>query len=88
MEHGRGGHLGRPDRAAAAGRLGGGFHGAWHGAALPLATPDNSFTVVFTPAGAIRAVTSTADAGIARVTLRPGAQSAFQAACRALAAAH
>ncbi len=64
------------------------FHGAWHGAALPLATPDNSFTEVFTPAGAIRTVTSTADAGVARVTLRPGPKAAFQAACRALAATH
>lgn len=64
------------------------FHGAWHGAALPLATPDNSFTEVFTPAGAIRTVTSSADAGVARVTLRPGPQAAFQSACRALAATH
>jgi len=64
------------------------FHGSWHGAALPLATPDNSFTEVFTPAGAIRTVTSTADAGVARVTLRPGSQAAFQHACQALASGH
>ena len=64
------------------------FHGAWHGPALRLATPDNSFTEVFTPAGAIRTTTSTADAGVARVTLRAGSQAAFQSACQALAGMH
>ncbi len=62
------------------------FHGFWHGPALALASPDNSFTEVFTPRGAIRHVTSTADAGGATVTLRYGSSDAFTSACRALAA--
>jgi hypothetical protein len=61
------------------------LHGAWQGPALVLASPDNSFTEVFTPRGAIRSVTSTADAGTARTTIRYGTEGAFNAACRALA---
>jgi hypothetical protein len=38
--------------------------------ALELSAPDNSFIQVFTPSGEIRHVTSTADAGTARVTLQ------------------
>jgi hypothetical protein len=62
------------------------WHGAWRGPALELASPDNSFTEVFTPKGAIRHTTSTADAGTARVTLRYGAREEFDAACGALRA--
>jgi hypothetical protein len=62
------------------------FKGKWHGPVLPLADTDNSFTEVFTPAGAIRHVTSTADAGTAAGTLRYGSGGAFAAACHALAA--
>lgn len=63
------------------------FKGRWHGPLLPLSSPDNSFTEVFTRAGAIRHVTSTADAGTAELTLRNGTSDAFKQACRALAAA-
>jgi hypothetical protein len=62
------------------------LHGAWHGPALELSSPDNSWTEVFTPAGVIRSVTSTADAGTATTTIRYGTQGDFQAACRRLAA--
>jgi hypothetical protein len=62
------------------------FKGKWAGPELPLADTDNSFTEVFTRRGAIRRVTSTADAGIARATLRNASSSAFDSACRALAA--
>jgi hypothetical protein len=62
------------------------LHGAWHGPVLQLASPDNSWTEVFTAAGAIRSVTSTADAGTATTTIRYGAEGDFQAACRRLAA--
>ena len=58
------------------------LHGAWHGPALQLSSPDNSFTEVFTPRGAIRTVTSTADAGTAQTTIRYGADSDFTAACQ------
>jgi len=61
------------------------FHGTWRGAVLPIADTDNSFTEVFTPAGAIRTTTSTKDAGTARGTLRPGSAASFGQACRALA---
>ena len=60
------------------------LHGSWHGPALELATPDNSFTEAFTPRGEIRRVTSTADAGTARVVLQYGSRADFDAACRAL----
>lgn len=59
--------------------------GTWHGPDLVLTDHDNSFTEAFTPAGAIRSVTSTADAGTAAVTLRYGSSAAFDRACRALA---
>jgi hypothetical protein len=62
------------------------LHGAWHGPALELSSPDNSWTEVFTPAGAIRSVTSTADAGTATTTIAYGDQAAFQVACQRLAA--
>jgi hypothetical protein len=69
-------------------RLPGGWdvalHGVWHGPELELASPDNSFTEVFTPRGEIRHVTSTADAGTARVTLHYGTHDEFAAACRGL----
>jgi hypothetical protein len=61
------------------------FHGTWHGPELPLADTDNSFTEVFTPAGAIRTTTSSKDAGTARGTLRAGSADAFSQACRDLA---
>ena len=61
------------------------FHGVWHGAELPIADTDKSFSAVFTPAGAIRATTSTAGAGTTRVTLRSGSVDSFNQACRALA---
>ena len=61
------------------------FHGVWHGAVLPIADTDNSFSEVFTPSGAIRTTTSTADAGTARGTLRYGSVTSFDRACRALA---
>lgn len=61
------------------------FSGRWHGPDLVLADHDNSFTEAFTPRGAIRAITSTADAGTAAVTLRYGSSAAFGRACRALA---
>jgi hypothetical protein len=60
------------------------FHGAWRGPELELSSPDNSFTEVFTPRGEIRKVTSTADAGTARVTLRYGSEAEFAAACSTL----
>jgi hypothetical protein len=60
------------------------FHGAWDGPALSLESPDNSFAEVFTPAGAIRRVTSSADRGTARATLRFGTEGAFALACRSL----
>jgi hypothetical protein len=63
------------------------LHGIWHGPALTLSSPDNSFTEVFTPRGAIRTTTSTADAGTAAVTLRYGVTSGFTTACQALAKA-
>ena len=61
------------------------FHGTWHGAELPVANTDNSFTEVFTPSGAIRTTTSTKDAGTARATLRAGSADSFDRACRTLA---
>jgi hypothetical protein len=64
------------------------FKGVWHGSRLPLATPDNSFTEVFTPGGQVRHTTSTADAGVARVTLRSGGTDQFNRACAALARQH
>jgi hypothetical protein len=60
------------------------LHGSWRGPALELSSPDNSFTEVFTPRGTIRHVTSTADAGTARVTLQYGSHEDFAAACRVL----
>jgi len=60
------------------------LHGFWHGDSVAMFSPDNSFTEVFTPKGAIRRVTSTADGGTARVTLRPGGSAAFSSACAAL----
>ncbi len=62
------------------------FRGEWNRSVLPLADTDNSFTELFTPAGRIRHVTSTADVGTAHVTLRYGSSNAFERACRALAA--
>jgi hypothetical protein len=62
------------------------WHGVWNGPALELANPDNSFTEVFTAKGAIRHVTSTADAGTAKVTLQYGTRDDFDAACRSLRA--
>ena len=63
------------------------WHGVWNGPALELASPDNSFTEVFTPKGAIRHVTSTADAGTAHVTLQYGTRDEFEAACHSIRAA-
>jgi hypothetical protein len=62
------------------------FHGTWQGPNLPIADTGNSFTEIFTPAGAIRTVMSSADAGTARGVLRYGSVAAFDRACRALAA--
>jgi len=62
------------------------LHGAWHGPALQLSSPDNSWTEVFTKAGVIRSVTSTADAGTATTTIRYGTEADFQSACQRLAA--
>jgi hypothetical protein len=62
------------------------FHGIWDGPALSLESSDNSFTEVFTPAGAIRRATSSADHGTARTTLRFGAEADFTLACRSLIA--
>ena len=61
------------------------FHGTWRGAALPIADTDNSFSEVFTPAGAIRTANSTANAGTAHGTLRYGSAASFARACRVLA---
>jgi hypothetical protein len=60
------------------------LHGIWRGPVLELSSPDNSFTEAITPRGEIRRVTSTADAGTARVTLQYGSHDAFLAACRGL----
>jgi hypothetical protein len=60
------------------------WHGIWHGPALELTSPDNSFTEAFTPRGEIRRVVSTADAGTARVVLQYASHAEFDAACRAL----
>jgi hypothetical protein len=60
------------------------LRGRWHGPALELSAPDNSFTQAFTPSGEIRHVTSTADAGTARVTLQYGSHDAFATACQAI----
>ena len=62
------------------------FHGMWHGPVLVLASPEVSFTEVFTPRGAIRTTTSTADAGRATVTLHYGSAADFARACHVLAA--
>ena len=62
------------------------FHGTWDGPVLHMQSPDNSFTEKFTPAGRIRHVTSTADAGTADLTLQSGSSDDFAQACRALAA--
>ena len=61
------------------------FQGVWHGAVLPIADTGNSFSEVFTPAGAIRTTTSTAGAGATRGTLRAGSAASFNQACLALA---
>jgi len=60
------------------------LHGKWRGPALELTSDDNSFTQVFTPSGEIRRITSTADAGTARVILQYGSRDAFAAVCQAL----
>jgi hypothetical protein len=60
------------------------FHGFWKGPALELESPDNSFTEIFTKRGEIRHITSTADAGTAKVTLNYGTEAEFAAACRDL----
>ena len=60
------------------------FHGTWRGSALPVAA-GNSFTKIFTPAGAIRTTASTADAGTAHGELRYGSPAAFDQACNKLA---
>jgi hypothetical protein len=89
VEHRRGEDIHRSDRRLAegpAGRLGDGLLGAWHGPELTVADRDNSFTEVFTPRGALRATTSTADRGTATVTLRHGSAGDFAARCRILAA--
>jgi hypothetical protein len=62
------------------------FHGVWKGAMLPLAS--DSFTEVFTSAGAIRKAPSAADAGTALVVLRNGSQTSFDQACNALTTSH
>jgi hypothetical protein len=62
------------------------WRGIWRGARLVAANPDNSFTEVLTPHGAIRRATSTADAGHASVTLRYGSSADFSRACHALSA--
>ena len=61
------------------------FHGVWHGAVLPIADTDHSFSEVFTPTGAIRTTTSTANAGTTHATLRYGSAASFDHACRVLA---
>ncbi|MBS2961480.1 hypothetical protein KGA66_00380 [Actinocrinis puniceicyclus] len=60
------------------------FGGTWQGPNLVVEDTDNSFTEPFTPDGAIRTTTSTADAGTAAVTLRSGSADDFARACRAL----
>jgi hypothetical protein len=62
------------------------LHGAWHGPALELHSPDNSWTEVFTAAGAIRPDISTANMGTATTTIRYGSENDFQSACQRLAA--
>ena len=62
------------------------FHGTWKGPVLPLAS--NSFTKIFTPAGAIRKTPSAANSGTALVTLRNGSQTSFDQACNTLAGGH
>jgi hypothetical protein len=88
VEHGWRPDFGEPDRWHTA-HLGAGwvvaFSGRWHGPDLVLTDHDNSFTEAFTPRGAIRTITSTADAGTAAVTLRYGSGAVFDRACRALA---
>ena len=64
------------------------FGGTWQGPNLVVKDSDNSFTEPFTPDGAIRTTTSTADAGSATVTLHSGSANDFSAACRALSAKH
>ena len=61
------------------------FHGVWHGAVLPIADTDNSFSEAFTPSGAIRTATSSAGARTTHGTLRYGSVTSFDRACRALA---
>lgn len=62
------------------------LHGAWHGPALELHSPDNSWTEAFTPAGTIRPDISTANMGTATTTIRYGSENDFQSACQRLAA--
>jgi hypothetical protein len=59
--------------------------GRWHGPVLRVASTDDAFTEVFTPRGAIRTVTSTADDGTAQARLQFGSVARFEAACRRLA---
>jgi hypothetical protein len=61
------------------------FEGRWDGPVLRVSNTDDAFTQVFTPRGAIRTVTSTADNGSARVSLQYGSVSQYEAACRRLA---
>jgi len=61
------------------------LHGQWHGPALELSSPDNSWTEVFTPQGAVRSATSSADAGTATTTITYGTEAAFKSACSTLA---
>jgi hypothetical protein len=61
------------------------FQGRWHGPVLRVANSDDAFTQVFTPRGAIRSVTSTADSGHAAGALRFGSQAGLDVACTALA---
>jgi hypothetical protein len=62
------------------------LHGAWHGPALELHSPDNSWTETFSPAGEIRPDTSTANMGTATTTIGYGSESDFDSACEKLAA--
>jgi purine nucleoside permease len=72
----------RRDADAVTARLGHRAARHWHGPALELTSPDNSFTKVLTPGGEIRQTTSTEDDGTAHVTLRYGSEAEFEAACR------
>jgi hypothetical protein len=84
-EHQRRAHHARAGRRAHAPVVPGLLPGPLARAGPAGANSDDAFTQVFTPRGAIRSVTSTADSGHAAGALRFGSQAGLDVACTALA---